>query len=82
MILALLKGMKARRQNRGEFSAGMKVPESGIYQARHDCAPPRDMVLIAGKTFPSCPNCDGLKFERVRTAAYIHDDADFQSQKK
>ena len=73
--------MKARQQIRQEFSAGMKVPESGIYHAQHTCAAPRDLVLIAGQTFPPCPDCDSITFQIVRTAAYIHHDADFQREK-
>jgi hypothetical protein len=73
--------MKARQQIRQEFSAGMKVPESGIYHAQHTCAAQRDLVLIAGQTFPPCPDCDSITFQIVRTAAYIHHDADFQREK-
>lgn len=74
--------MKAQPERVQEFSAGMKVPESGIYHALHDCSVPRNLVLIAGQTFPSCPECDAITFRQVRTAAYIRDDADFQSEKE
>lgn len=73
--------MKARQQIRQEFSVGMKVPDSGIYRAQHNCVGPRDVVLIAGQTFPPCPDCDSLTFQLVRTAAYIHHDGDFQLEK-
>jgi hypothetical protein len=81
MTLAFYIGMKARQQESKKFQAGMKVPESGIYSAQHGCAAPKDIVLIAGQVFPSCGTCDGPKFEKVRTAQYIHEDADFPRQK-
>jgi hypothetical protein len=73
--------MKTGQQTRQEFSAGMTVPESGIYRAQHTCASPGDLVLIAGQTFPPCSECDSITFQLVRTAAYIHHDADFKRPK-
>jgi hypothetical protein len=40
------------------FASGERTPSSGLYQVLHEAhlLPPR-VVLIKGKTFPSCAEC-------------------------
>lgn len=69
------------RVNGGVFHAGEKVKQSGIYEVMHDGdhRVAHDVVMLAGDLFPACETCEErVRFELVRTAPYIFQDADFE----
>ena len=52
---------------------GQEVPQSGIYQVKHDAHRlPHEVVLLAGNKFPRCGKCArAVEFELVKAAPYM-----------
>ena len=72
------------RSNGDTFRAGEKVKQSGIYEVIHDGdhRAAHDVVMLSGDVFPPCETCDDrVRFQLVRTAPYIFQDADFEEEK-
>jgi hypothetical protein len=65
------------------FRAGEKVKQSGIYEVIHDAdhRAAHDVVMLADDVFPPCETCaERVRFQLVRTAPYIFQDADFEEE--
>jgi hypothetical protein len=65
------------------FRSGESVKQSGIYEVIHDAAhrASHDVVMLAGDVFPPCETCaERVRFQLVRTAPYIFQDADFEDE--
>jgi hypothetical protein len=72
------------RSNGDTFRAGEEVKQSGIYEVIHDGAHrvAHDVVMLSGDVFPPCETCDErVRFQLIRTAPYIFQDADFEEEK-
>jgi hypothetical protein len=65
---------------RRQFRPGDKVPETGIYEARHaDGEEPSSSVHLRDETFLPCPDCaEEVRYFLLRKAPYIFSDDDFQ----
>jgi len=44
------------------FSPGDIVPESGIYNAHHSCAHPKQVTCVKGERFPPCRICSKVSY--------------------
>ena len=66
------------------FKAGEVAPSTGIYLARHKRhTGDQDRIIRANQLFPCCEVCgDSVKYELIRTAPYIFEDADFTERRK
>ena len=65
------------------FRSGESVKQSGIYEVMHDAEhrASHDVVMLAGDVFPPCETCaERVRFQLVRTAPYIFQDADFEDE--
>jgi len=59
-----------------EFRPGEIVPHSGIYRIDHDPTHPlmpREVTVIKGRRFPTCPQCRGISFELVHAAKHVRE---------
>ncbi len=71
------------RPNGDTFRSGESVQQSGIYEVVHDAThrDSHDVVMLAGDIFPPCETCaERVRFQLVRTAPYIFQDADFEDE--
>ena len=73
-------GPRRRGNHRKIYAAGETIPESGIYEVKHENnhRAIHESVLVKGDSFPYCDTChDRVRFRVVRTAPYIFHDEDF-----
>ena len=66
-----------------QFRPGEPVWQSGIYEVVHAAQhrEAHEVVMLAGDLFPTCDTCtDAVRFVLVRTAPYIFQDEDFETQ--
>jgi hypothetical protein len=71
------------QNNSKTFNAGEPVIETGIYEVMHDRShrSTHEVVMLSGDPFPPCDTCaERVRFRLVRTAPYIFQDEDFESQ--
>ncbi|HTC93622.1 MAG TPA: hypothetical protein VK699_09230 [Terriglobales bacterium] len=60
------------------FTPGQKVPDTGIYFAKHHGHKLAEkFVFLKGGRFPHCPRCEQVDFELLQAAPYIFSDPDF-----
>lgn len=66
-----------------QFRPGEPVRQSGIYEVVHasNHREAHEVVMLAGELFPACDTClDAVHFVLIRTAPYIFQDEDFETQ--
>jgi hypothetical protein len=61
-----------------KYKPGETVPDSGIYQARHDSHhKEHDVTCIRGARFPACKNCQRVRFILIRRAEQVDHHPEF-----
>jgi len=77
-------GHTGSRNNERRYRPGDTIRQSGIYEVIHDREhrETHEAVMIGGQHFPDCETCkDKVRFRLVRTAPYIFQDEDFESDR-
>jgi hypothetical protein len=88
-IVAKGSGRGSIHHHRGDGDPKLYKPTdvvrlTGIYEVLHDREhrESHEVVMHARDLFPACDTCDmRVRFRLVRTAPYIFDDEDFESER-
>lgn len=74
----------AKKAVQPSFRPGDGVPESGIYRVIHSAgcsSSSSEMILMTGKSFPSCRSCGSkVRFQLRQAVPHISEDTDFQTR--
>ena len=70
-------------QERPQFQVGDRVPQTGVYSVFHEGHRlSHDVILLRDEVFPRCAQCGPtVRFELVRHAPQVEEDAEFKRRK-